>query len=338
MKTKSLKMSVVLLVMTFGFLILSNTSCKKDNEPSTPKKVPYSNMNDDSTTLINLTIPRIEISPLKSTEIKLYLSVVDQNGNPLAEFNQYNFIIKQVCTGTTDTAVVGSITFNTLNEDGNNIAVATTLDYSGSMGDDDIENMEEAVKYFINLKEANDYMEIIKFASYVNVVADFTKDRNELLAAVDKYVDVGGQTAFYDAVNEGLIDSDQFTNQNSGFMPAIIGFTDGGNNYGSTSLDEVVANAQQKQIPVYTLGFGDPETYYMNYLADQTGGRYYYTPDPTELQDLYSLISGQLKNLYVVTWTYDDPGCDEVTIVVYSSYTCKRGTFTSWATKHFFPL
>ena len=295
-------------------------------------------MSDDTTIGIDLTIPRIELSPLKSTEIKLYLSVVDQNGDPLTLFNQYNFTIKQVCTGEIDTTVVGSITFGNINQQGGKIAAAATMDYSGSMDPIDIVNMEEAIKYFINLKNSDDYMEIVKFASLIQVATPFTQDVNTLIQAVETNYSLGSSTSLYDVLNSSISDADDFYNSNLGVLPAVIGFTDGKDTHSTSSMSSVISNAIYAQVPVYAIGFGGADDYVLGEIAEQTGGRYYYAPNSNELNDLYSLISGQLKNLYVVTWEYDNPSCDHVTIIVTSSYTCANGTFYSWAEKSFFPL
>ncbi len=335
MRKLSLFKPMTMIALSAMVMLLLFTNCKKDSDSD----VPYSNMDDETTESIKLTIPRIELSSTKSTKIKLYLSVTDQHGNPLSSFNKYNFEIMQVCTGDTDTTDVGSISLSELNNDGSNIAISTTLDYSGSMGSGDITNMEEAIKYFINLKEDHDYMEIIKFATEVQVVAEFTDNSTDLIYAVDNIPYEGyTKTAFYDAVDRGVVDADAFYLDNKGYLPAVLGFTDGDDNVSSISLNSVIDKCQLLQIPVYTIGFGDPNTYEMNKLADETGGRYYYTPDATELGDLYSLISGQLKNLYVAEWVYDDPSCDEVTIIVKSSYSCAGGDYVSFSTKHFYPL
>lgn len=325
------------MVVVASLIVILFSNCKKNNKDELKKS--YSNMDDKTTTSIKLTIPRIELSSLKSTDIKLYLSVTDQDGNPLKHFNQYNFEIKQVCTGETDTTLIGSISLTELNEEGSNIAVSSTLDYSGSMSDSDKDNMEQAVKSFVNLKENDDYMEIIKFASEINVVAEFTNNTDVLINAVDNIPYQGGEsTAFYDAVNRGIVDGDQFFELHQEYLPAVLGFTDGGDNESQLTINNIINEAQIKQVPVYTIGFGDPNTSDMNLLADKTGGRYYYTPDANEVAEIYSLISGQLKNLYLVEWSYDNPGCDEVTVVVKSSYSCANGDFVSFATKQFLPL
>jgi hypothetical protein len=145
-------------------------------------------------------------------------------------------------------------------------------------------------------------------------------------------------TAFYDAMSLGLTDAETFTNAQSAYLPAVIGFTDGLDNQSYLDYSSLISQALSKQIPLYTLGFGDADEYVLNYIATETGGRYYYTPDITTLQSLFSLISGQLKNLYLVTWVYDDPTCSEVLITVEASYTCANGAFAARSQKIFYPL
>jgi len=297
---------------------------------------PYSNLQDGTTTDIRLTIPRIEKSRMKSTEITVYLSVTDQDGNPLTAFNEYNFVIKQVCKGSTDTTLIGSKSFSMMDKKGKNVAVAATMDYSGSMSDSDIRNMKIALSQFVNQKNPDDYFEIIKFSDDCDVIQEFTPDVNLLQAAINgSYPD--GRTAFYDAVYTGLIDCQKFVGSNPGFLPAVIAFTDGKENNSWTSFNEILTLAQKSQIPIYTIGYGAVDQFKMEQMAAGTGGRYTYTPEAVELQDIYTTVSGQLKNIYQVTWPFNDPGCEEVEVVVETSYTCLNGTFKAWAVKSFFP-
>ncbi len=340
MKTKINLLSTVgfLSLIIFAFSLFTVLpGCKKETTDTSKK--PYSNKKDDSTTSIQLNIPRIELNPLKSTEIKLYLSVTDQNGHPFTEFNQYNFTIKQVCVGETDTAAIASLTFTKLNESGNNIAPSLVLDYSGSMTSY-IPDLETAVSTFINLKEANDQMSIIKFSSYVEQVLSFTADKQKLLdSLLSSWPGAYQSTAFYDALGLGLQNSSAFINTHTTFMPALIGFTDGlDNDSYQYNYQSIIDEANQQQIPIYTIGFGDADSTTLKYVSESTGGRFYYTPDATYLQTLYSLISGQLQNIYVVKWNYTNTSCTQVLVEVTSSYTCKNGTFHSKVEKTFFPL
>jgi len=337
MKINRLYRTLFVLAMAAGVFLMALPGCKKDKEDKITG--PYSNMNDMTTTSIQLTIPRIETSLQRSTLIRLYLSVTDQDGNPLENFNVYNFEITEVCSGDTDTTLVGSLTINELNDEASYLAAAMTLDYSGSMSDDDILNMESAVRYFAELKADNDYMEVIKFGNTPYVVIGFTNDLDSLNYAVDSILFTGGDnTAFYDAVYQGLSDGNEFYQTHSDYFPTVLGFTDGHDNNSHTRFHTLVDQAKTDQIPVYTIGFGDVNTNKMTELADETGGRYYYTPDPEELTKLYTIISGQLNNLYIAEWTYDNPGCDTVLVTVKVSYTCANGDFVSFARKEFFPV
>jgi VWFA-related protein len=327
---------IILFISIAGCIMLLGT-CKKEKEEEQSHQA-YSNMKDDSTTAIDVSIPRIEIAPIKAATITIFLSVTDQNGNPFRDFNQYNFTIKQVCDGTTDTAVIASITFTRADLEGYDIASVLVLDYSGSMAGKAKRDMETAAKYFVNLKKAQDYCEIIKFDDEIQVVQSFTVDTAALRLAID--LDWGGgSTAFYDATVTGISNASAFTDTHAGILPVVIAFTDGKDNHSQGDLASCIQQAYTKQIPVYTIGFRNAvDSASLISLAQNTGARYYFTPDSEELSAIYSLISGQLKSEYMLSWQYDNPSCQKVWVFVTATYTCATGTHTAKAEKYFFPV
>lgn len=330
-----LSITLFLLMIITGTLLLFPT-CKDDEE--TPGGKPYSNMNDDSTTAIDLTIPRIEWGTSRAATITVFLSITDQNGNPFKEFNEYNFSIKQVCDGRTDTAMIASITFTKAQAEGYNTAAAMVMDYSSSMGGTDKKNMEKACKQFMYLKEAQDYCEIIKFDDQVTIIQAFTNDMNTLLTAIDEDYG-GGSTAFYDATFTGMQEAKGFVASHFGLIPSVLAFTDGKENASELAdLPFCITMAQRDQIPVFTIGYGNVDSVALEQLGVASGGRYFYTPDSEGLVTLYSLISGQLQNLYMLTWDYDDPTCEDVLVVVHATYTCANGIFTAKTEKHLFKV
>jgi Ca-activated chloride channel family protein len=326
-----------ILIGIAGCMMLMST-CKKDSDNSNSGQA-YSNMNDDSTTAIDVSIPRIEIGSGRATKITIFLSVTDQNGNPFKEFNQYNFNIKQVCDGQTDTTVIASITFTKADVEGYKIASSMVMDYSGSMGGAAKKNMEKAAKQFVYLKEDQDYCEIIKFDDIYQVIQPFTNDVNILLTAIDQGYG-GGATAFYDATFAGTTDAADFLTSHSGMLPSVLAFTDGQDNESQLAdLPFCITMANKDQVPVYAIGYRNSvDSVSLRSLAEQTGGRYYFTPNSEDLSRLYSLISGQLKNLYMLTWDYDNPTCQKVWVYVVATYTCATGTYTAKTEKYFFPM
>ena len=315
------------------------TGCtKKDDSTSTPTVQAYTNMNDDTTTQIVASIPRIDLKQVKSTGVTLYISVTDQNGHVFSNFNQYNFIIKQVCVGGTDTTVVGSLNFQQMNQSGKNIATPLILDYSGSM-ESYVPDLELAAAKFIDMKNKSDQAELIKFSSSIENVQGFTTDTTALLKALrSSWSGAFNMTAFYDAVYMGIDDANTFVNKSStSYLPALIGFTDGIDNESVNTMQQVIDHANSNQIPLYMLGFGSADPVLLTNIAESTGGRYYYTPDITKLQNLFAMISGQLKNVYLVSWNYSSSGCNQAMIIVEASYTCKTGTYHSRVEKVFTP-
>ena len=202
-----------------------------------------------------------------------------------------------------------------------------------------IGTLESATGSFIVMKNANDQIELIKFSSFIERIQQFTTDTTRLLDSLHNYWSYQfNNTAFYSAMAYGLNDVESFNNTRNGFMPAVIGFTDGQDNESTISQADLISQAINKQIPLFTLGFGMANDAILDTIARQTGGRYYYTPDITTLKNLFAMISGQLKNLYQVSWVYSNTNCSAVMLIVEANYTCKKGTFAAKTQKVFYPF
>lgn len=251
---------------------------------------------------IDVTIPRILHQDGKIT---MFISVTDRKGNPIKDVNSGHIFIDAIRDGQT-TRISG---FNLESTPGTPtpIAASLTMDYSGSMYFDSafVPAMEDAVRTFISLKSLTDKLEIIKFDNTVHVVQPFTADTVLLFAAVDSVLSLGGATAFYQACLEGMANADAEVATTPGVLPALLGFTDGVNNRPPHDPITVIDTSLSLQIPVYTIGFGGtptyaPDTATLRHIADTTGGRYFYTPNPTEINQLYQYINGQLGSTVVV--------------------------------------
>jgi hypothetical protein len=119
------------ILLTFAAIIaFALTACKKDDDD--PKKNPFSNLNDTKTTEIKVTIPRIEKSQTQNKGIIVYISVTDQDGEVLSNFNQYNFLLSHLCEGA-DTIKVERLVITPVDQTRSDVATAITMDYSGSM-------------------------------------------------------------------------------------------------------------------------------------------------------------------------------------------------------------
>lgn len=318
-----MKRNLIKIIQTFFFGLLILTSCER--EPITQiRSIAYSNLNDFSTTDIYSNVLRVEFDQ-DDGDISLLLSITDQDGYPLNSFTIGNIAV-YTSTGTDSVKVkVEEIVELGEEDDKDPIAAAMTMDYSSSMSSTDISNMEEAVKTFVRLKEDDDLIEIIKFASSVQTVESFTTDTTSLIEAIEYSASVGSSTAFYSSCEEGINSIKDISN----VIPSIISLTDGGDNNSTITLNGLITLAQEYQIPVYTIGYGSGvSATNLSELALQTGGRFYQSPNSLEILDLYQLISEQLRQLYLVSWKNQYSSGTQLVISVTVTYTAGNGTFT----------
>src|SRR6185436_208940 len=103
-------------------------------------------------------------------------------------------------------------------------------------------------------------------------------------------------TRLYDAVDYGL-----------GMLrpelsrKAIILFTDGQNTWGKATLKGTLAEAQESDVIIYTLQYGDdPPNKYLQQLADQTGGRYFKTGDINLIRQSFAGVAEELRRQYMI--------------------------------------
>ena len=304
-----------------------SASCSKDDGPS--REVAFENLNDFTTTAIETTIPRVEVSQ-SGSRLKALLSVTDQDGTPMEQFTLGNYEIEMTANANIELVSQNKIALSVFDQTNSDpLAAATNLDYSSSMSSTDIINMEEALRTFIGLKVPSDQLSVIKFAGRAEEVQSFTTDTILLNDAIEKNANIGAGTAFYSACALGL----DLTEPLSNVLPLVIGFTDGGDNASSISLQGLVDKSKTLGIPVYTVGFGFAQQSNLQYLADETGGRFYYAPSGDEISELYRVINGQLRKLYILEWKIDYPIGTELMVKITTNYTAGGGEFTDVSEK-----
>ncbi len=158
--------------------------------------------------------------------------------------------------------------------------------------------MEAAVKTFIGYMNPNDRGEYIAFGyNIIDESGGFVAPSALESHVKGDGVDPGG-TSLYDAIYQGLTD---LNGQPAGHIKALIVMTDGMDNSSSHTATDVVNQAKNLKIPVFTIGLGS----YVNdtllkKIANQTGGKYYYAPNSTDLLAIYrSLIKVVTGRIYL---------------------------------------
>jgi VWFA-related protein len=168
-----------------------------------------------------------------------------------------------------------------------------------------------AANSFINQLSNQDWAAICKFHS----VVEFNPSTAPLFVAGDAagktvlnaYINTpfaGSGTALYDAVIQSIDRAAQGTTDKR----AVIILSDGADDASVKTLDQVIANAAQKGIPVFAIFYVDPnladyaKPEIMQRLAGETGGQYYNSA-AADLASIFQQISNVLSNKYTLNYT-----------------------------------
>jgi Mg-chelatase subunit ChlD len=105
----------------------------------------------------------------------------------------------------------------------------------------------------------------------------------------------------YTALGDGMTDANNLliNNGRSGAKKVMVVLTDGETNRGSDPEDAIPVS-NENDIIIYTIGLGDVDESLLSYIASETGGKYYYTPDSSNLSAIYAAIAQELSDYDVL--------------------------------------
>ena len=236
---------------------------------------------------INVSINQVQLDCATpgETDVTAFVTVNDQNGDPVTDINQVTFTL---------TENQGSPPFTVDFAPPIPLSAAIALDYSGSIFNSGVvTEIENAAINFINQLSPVDEGEIIKFADTVEVIASFTNDKDFLIAAVLQDFFPGSFTELYDAIIKAIEDT---AAQPEDHRKAVLVITDGENiSNGTTTIDDVIDAANNNDIPIFTIGVGSAlDVDLLSRLADETGGIFYQSTDIRTIEEIYQQIADTL--------------------------------------------
>ena len=130
------------------------------------------------------------------------------------------------------------------------VSLGIVFDTSGSM-ERKIEEVADAVAHFAATAERDDDMFLMRFSTRVELVQDFTDDRNRLARAAYN-LRPGGATVLYDAVAEALDKIQQGRHRKR----ALVVITDGEDTNSRVRLEQLQSMANRAEVLVYCVGIG----------------------------------------------------------------------------------
>jgi VWFA-related protein len=236
---------------------------------------------------LNLTINQVD--PEGCPLVEAIVSVTDSSGQPVLDLSRANFSVNE--NGFPQVVDVAQAQVSD-----SAIAVALILDSSGSLSNQDVANIKDASRRFVDLLGPRDKVAIYHFSDFVTLVQGYTSDKQLAKAAINTLNNFGS-TSLYDAIIEGAAYSTTVSGRR-----ALVVMTDGVNNEGTLDVRVPIAAAQNAAVPVFTIGFGDVDVPVLDRIADETGGRFFLGASSGDLESILRSIGRTFDTQYLLTW------------------------------------
>jgi Ca-activated chloride channel family protein len=196
------------------------------------------------------------------------------------------------------------------------IALSILLDTSASM-EESLGTAQEAAIGFARQLRTDDVIEVIDFDSQVQILQEFTNNRDALEKAI-RQTAVNGSTSLYNAIYISLkrLKQNKARSAEEIRRQAIVVLSDGDDTSSLVEYDEVLDLAKRSETSIYSIGLRAGEQarrefkeaeFVLRQLSQETGGRAFFPSSVQDLPKLYQQISDELSSQYALAYTSKNP-------------------------------
>lgn len=231
------------------------------------------------------------------------------------------------------------------------LSVLLALDTSRSVAGEPLHHLKQAAAAAATSLHARDRAAVLTFSQEIDLAADWTADRAQILYAIDT-VEAAGSTALHDAVLAALTLEDPESGR-----PLVLVFSDGDDTASWLPGSAVLDLARRSSAVVYGVGLRgrmEPATgflvdvrsglqpdipkvappelrkSFLPTLAAETGGKYIETDRSDRLRDAFVRVLTEFRGRYWLTYSPTGVAADgwhpiEVTVKKRGNVTARRG-------------
>ncbi len=197
----------------------------------------------------------------------------------------------------------GQQTIKTFSSEDAPVSIGVVLDLSGSMSNKVVRSRESIVQ-FMKTANPDDEFFVIGFNDRPELIEDFTSSVDDIEARLEM-VKAGHRTALLDAIYFGL----EKMKQAKYPRKALLVVSDGGDNRSRYTENEVRSAVREADVQIYSIGIFDQYAatteerlgpLLLNDISEETGGRLFRVDDVSDMGDIATKISAELRNEYVL--------------------------------------
>jgi VWFA-related protein len=186
------------------------------------------------------------------------------------------------------------------------VSMGIVIDNSGSMKNK-LQRVQAAAQALVANSNPQDEVFLVNFNDDVYRDTDFTSDPQKLAQGLAK-IDCKGGTAMRDALQAAIRYAKAKGKHDK---KVIVVVTDGDDNMSETTLDDVVREAQQREILVYAVALLSEEEHdaakrarqALDLITRSTGGHVWYPKDAEEVGRIALQVARDIRNQYILGYT-----------------------------------
>ena len=256
------------------------------------RAVAYLHDGNSAEDLVFINTPK-QMDHLRINFVELYTSVADRTGSPVEGLQKEDFHVFEegVAQDVRRFERVRDLP----------IHAGILLDTSTSMAEELSESMEAALRFFEDVVTSKDRAAVVVFNDEPRLVVPFTSN-HQILAGGLVDLEAEGETALFDSLVYAL-------HYFSGIQGkrALIVLSDGEDSSSHYSFDEALEFAQRSGVAIYSVGLGLPtgevdSRLRLQRFAAETGGRYFFISDASQLATIYESIEQELRFQYLLAY------------------------------------
>jgi len=281
-------------------LLLSLTSFVQAQQSPSPTPSPAAT---NSTIQSAEEVGEGEVLRISSNLVSVPVSVMNRQGQYVADLQRQDFRVFE------DGKEQPIVHFSNVDQP---FSVVLLIDTSGSTAPF-IDQIKGAAKAFVEQLRPADTIRPVYFHGEIKPLTSAGISDPKLFDAAIDRIEPGPTnmgTRLYDAVHFGLNSLRPVATRR-----AVVLITDGENTWGKASMKSTLREAEESDVVVYTLQYGDlkplrhqvsPQAY-LQQLAEKTGGRYFKGGDMNAVKQSFVEVAAELRRQYVLGYEPTEP-------------------------------